>query len=128
MGDTLSLGVGDVVGVSGRIIGNHSLQANESALTGGVESVHKAVDTITGECGLGDRRNMAFSSGLVTYGRARVAVTAAGMKSEIGKIVIPVSAAQDRKTPLQEALDGFNKKLSVATIATYVLVLASNIW
>ncbi|HBQ74744.1 MAG TPA: ATPase, partial [Erysipelotrichaceae bacterium] len=87
------------------------------ALTGEVESVHKAVDTITGECGLGDQKNMVFSSGLVTYGRARVVVTAVGMKSEIGKIATLMNTAQDRKTPLQKTLDDFSKKLSIAIIA-----------
>ena len=128
VGDILFLEAGDVVGADGRIIENHSLQVNESALTGEVESVHKAVDTITGECGLGDQKNMVFSSGLVTYGRARVVVTAVGMKSEIGKIATLMNTAQDRKTPLQKTLDDFSKKLSIAIIAICILVFALNVW
>lgn len=128
VGDILFLEAGDVVGADGRIIENHSLQVNESALTGEVESVHKAVDTITGECGLGDQKNMVFSSGLVTYGRARVVVTAVGMKSEIGKIATLMNTAQDRKTPLQKTLDDFSKKLSIAIIAICILVFALNLW
>lgn len=128
VGDILFLEAGDVVGADGRIIENHSLQVNESALTGEVESVHKAVDTITGECGLGDQKNMVFSSGLVTYGRARVVVTAVGMKSEIGKIATLMNTAQDRKTPLQKTLDDFSKKLSIAIIAICILVFVLNVW
>ena len=128
VGDILFLEAGDVVGADGRIIENHSLQVNESALTGEVESVHKAVDTISGECGLGDQKNMVFSSGLVTYGRARVVVTAVGMKSEIGKIATLMNTAQDRKTPLQKTLDDFSKKLSIAIIAICILVFALNVW
>lgn len=128
VGDILFLEAGDVVGADGRILENHSLQVNESALTGEVESVHKQVDVIKGECGLGDQKNMVFSSGLVTYGRARVIVTAVGMKSEIGKIATLMNTAQERKTPLQKTLDDFSKKLSIAIIGICILVFALNVW
>lgn len=43
VGDIMLLEAGDVVGADARIIENYSLQVNESALTGEVESVEKAV-------------------------------------------------------------------------------------
>lgn len=128
IGDILILEAGDVVGADGRIIENYSLQVNESALTGEVESVQKQKEVIEGECGLGDQKNMVFSSGLVTYGRAKVVVTAVGMQTEIGKIATLMNTAEERKTPLQITLDDFSKKLSIAIIAICIVVFGLNIW
>lgn len=127
VGDIMLLEAGDVVGADARIIENYSLQVNESALTGEVESVQKQLAVIDGECGLGDQKNMVFSSGLVTYGRAKTVVTTIGMQTEIGKIATLMNTTKERKTPLQRTLDEFSKKLSVAIIAICVLVFVLNI-
>lgn len=127
VGDIMLLEAGDVVGADGRIIENMSLQVNESALTGEVESVHKQMEVIVDECGVGDQKNMVFSSGLVTYGRAKVVVTAIGMETEIGKIATLLNTTKERKTPLQRTLDDFSKKLSVAIIAICILVFGLSI-
>ena len=89
--------------------------------------MHKAVDTITGNAVLEIRKHGVLQR-LVTYGRARVVVTAVGMKSEIGKIATLMNTAQDRKTPLQKTLDDFSKKLSIAIIAICILVFVLNVW
>lgn len=128
IGDILLMEAGDVVGADARIIENFSLQVNESALTGEVESVQKELAPIKGECGLGDQKNMVFSSGLVTYGRAKAVVTAIGMQTEIGKIATLMNTTKERKTPLQLTLDDFSKKLSIAIIGICVLVFGLNVW
>lgn len=128
VGDILFLEAGDVVGADGRILENHSLQVNESALTGEVESVQKQSERIDGECGIGDQKNMVFSSGLVTYGRAKVVVSAVGMQTEIGKIATLMNSAEEKKTPLQKTLDTFSKKLSIAIIGICILVFALSVW
>lgn len=128
VGDILLLEAGDIVGADARIIENFSLQVNESALTGEVESVHKQVDTIVGECGIGDQKNMVFSSGLVTYGRAVCMVTSIGMKTEIGKIATLMNTTKERKTPLQRTLDEFSKKLSIGIIVICIIVFGLNVF
>lgn len=127
VGDIMLLEAGDVVGADGRILESFSLQINESALTGEVESVHKQVDTIEEECGIGDQKNMVFSSGLVTYGRGKVVITSIGMNTEIGKIATLMNTTKERKTPLQRTLDDFSKKLSIAIIAICILVFGLNL-
>lgn len=127
VGDIMLLEAGDIVGADARIIENYSLQVNESALTGEVESVQKELDAINGECGLGDQKNMVFSSGLVTYGRAKTVVTSIGMKTEIGKIATLLNTTKERKTPLQKTLDDFSKKLSIGIILICALVFILNI-
>lgn len=127
VGDIMLLEAGDVVGADARILDNYSLQVNESALTGEVESVEKTSDVILGECALGDQTNMVFSSGLVTYGRARCVVTAIGMQTEIGKIATLMNTTKERKTPLQLTLDDFSRKLSIAIIFICILVFGLSV-
>ena len=128
IGDIVQIEAGDVVSGDGRIIESASLQINESALTGEVDSVDKTTDIIDHEVIVGDQKNMAFSGSLVTNGTGRYVVTSIGMNTEIGKIASMLNEAKDRKTPLQKSLDDFSGKLSVAIMFICALVLALNIF
>lgn len=128
VGDILLLEAGDVVGADARVIENFSLQVNESALTGEVESVQKQLQAIETESGIGDQKNMVFSSSLVTYGRAVCVVTSIGMNTEIGKIATLMNQTKERKTPLQLTLDDFSKKLSIGIILICIFVFGLNVW
>lgn len=128
VGDILLLEAGDFISADGRIIENHSLQVNESSLTGESESVVKTVEIIEGtEVPIGDRKNMVFTGSHVTYGRAVVAVTSIGMSTELGKIASLMDAAENKQTPLQVSLDKFGKKLAVAILVLCGIILATNI-
>lgn len=128
-GDILLLEAGDVAAADGRILENHSLQVNESALTGESENVNKSADIIEKEdLALGDRLNMVFSGSLVSYGRAVVLVTGTGMDTEIGKIANLMESAQEKSTPLQRTLDDFSKKLSILILGICVIVFALGVW
>ncbi len=128
VGDILLLEAGDFISADGRIIENHSLQVNESSLTGESESVVKTVDIIEGtDVPIGDRKNMVFTGSHVTYGRAVVAVTSIGMSTELGKIASLMDAAENKQTPLQVSLDKFGKKLAVAILVLCGIILATNI-
>lgn len=124
-GDILLLEAGDMIAADGRILDNYSLQVNESSLTGESTNVDKSEDAIEEEVALADRINMVYSGTLVAQGRAVVLVTATGMKTEMGKIAELMNATQERKTPLQESLDDFGKKLAIVImiISTIVFVL-----
>ena len=50
-------------------------------------------------------------------------VTSVGMETEIGKIASLLKSTQEKKTPLQESLDNFGKKLSLIIIGICVIVL-----
>lgn len=121
-GDMVVLEAGDLVVADGRIMNNYSLQVNESSLTGESTNVDKNDDNITAEVPLADRTNMVYSGSLVTYGRAIVAVTGTGMNTEIGKIASLMNAAKEKKTPLQESLDKFSRRLAVIILIISALV------
>ena len=123
VGDVVVIEAGDYVCSDGRIIENASLKVDESAMTGESEPVEKQETVLDGEKPLGDRVNMMYSGSFATYGRAKMVVTSVGMETEIGKIASLLKSTQEKKTPLQESLDNFGKKLSLIIIGICVIVL-----
>lgn len=128
IGDIVQIEAGDIVSGDGRIFQSSSLQINESALTGEVDSVDKHIEAITQDAVVGDQKNMAFSGSLVTNGTGRYVVTSIGMQTEIGKIASLLNATKERKTPLQKSLDEFSKKLSILIVLICILVFTLNIF
>ena len=127
-GDILYLEAGDLVVADGRILENYSLQVNESSLTGESTNVDKSDGTLHSDCALADRANMVYSSGLVTYGRAVVLVTATGMDTEIGKIAALMNTTKEKKTPLQVSLDQFGSRLAMAIMVICALVFLLSLY
>ncbi|MCY6958086.1 cation-translocating P-type ATPase [Clostridium brassicae] len=127
VGDILYLDTGDYVSADGRIIENYSLQVNESSLTGESESVLKTDDIIKKDnVTISDKKNMAFSGSLVTYGRASILVTSVGMDTELGKVAELLENTKEKRTPLQVNLDNFSKKLAAAILIICVIVFGLN--
>lgn len=128
IGDVLYLDAGDFISADGRILENYSLQVNESSLTGESLSVLKEVNPIDQEdLPIGDKKNMVFSGSYVTYGRGAVVVTNTGMNTEIGKIADLLQSAKEKKTPLQQNLDNFGKKLAGIIIVIAIFIFAIDI-
>ena len=128
-GDILFLEAGDLIAADGRIIENHSLQVNESSLTGESLAVEKSVEVLSdGEIPLSERKNMVFGGTLVTYGRAIAVVTATGMDSELGKIANLMENTKAKETPLQKSLDKFSGKLAIIIITICIIVFVLEIY
>lgn len=128
VGDIVMLEAGDFICADGRILENFSLKANESSLTGESESVDKDTLPISGTAPIGDRKNMVFSGSFVTYGRASFVVTSIGMETEIGHVAKLLKAAKAKKTPLQQSLDDFGKKLSIGIIIICAVLFGLSIY
>ena len=122
VGDVILLEAGDQVPADARILEAASLQTNESALTGESTNVEKECCEIPQEVPLGDRKNMVYSGGFVTYGRGVCLVTNVGMETEVGKIAALMQNASERRTPLQRTLDQFGQKLSMAILVISAIV------
>ena len=128
-GDIVELEAGDMVVADGRILHNYSLKVNESSLTGESEGVEKTEAVIEGDkVALGDRKNLVFSGSLVVYGRALVVVTSTGMNTELGKVAALMNQTQRRKTPLQESLDQFSRRLAMIILIICVGVFALSLY
>ena len=116
-GDVALLEAGDFVPADGRIIENHSLQVDESSLTGESHPVQKDASVLLDQgATLGDRINMVYSGCAVTYGRAVMLVTGTGMDTEMGHIAGLLENEEDGDTPLQKNLANLGKILGVACL------------
>lgn len=127
-GDVVLLEAGDYIPADGRILENANLKINESALTGESLAVEKEDCIIEKEVPLGDRVNMVYSGSFVTYGRGSFLVTATGMETEVGKIATLLKNTEEHKTPLQENLDNFGKKLSIAILGICAILFAMSVF
>ena len=115
-GDLVVLQAGDKVPTDMRLIKSRDLQIDESALTGESMPTEKSTAELAADCGLGDRRNMGYSSTLVTYGNGLGLVTAIGDDTEIGKISALIATTQTLDTPLTKRIKQFSHLLLYAIL------------
>ncbi|RSK25422.1 cation-translocating P-type ATPase [Bhargavaea beijingensis] len=127
-GDTLVINAGDYICADARILESHSLQVNESSLTGESLPAEKNEKFISADdIALGDRKDMVFSGSFVTGGRGKAVVTAIGMDTEIGKIADLLEHAKEKSTPLQERLDQFGKVLAIGITVICLIVFGLDV-
>ncbi|MEQ8787336.1 MAG: cation-transporting P-type ATPase [Pirellulaceae bacterium] len=123
-GDIVLLQSGDKVPADLRLVRCRDLQVDESTLTGESVPVQKAPGPLPAETPLAERRNLVFSSTLVTYGQGRGVVFATGAKTEVGRISTLVSTADILETPLTRKIAGFSRLLLVVILALAALTFA----
>ena len=111
-GDIVLLQSGDKVPADIRIVRCRDLQVDESILTGESVAVQKKAEVIERDAVLGDRRNMAYSSCLVTYGQATGVVVAIGDATEVGRISELIQGASGMITPLTRKIAKFSHLLT----------------
>ena len=116
-GDIVILETGSVIPADLRLIEAVNLKIQESALTGESVPVDKQTEALSdGDYTLGDRTNMAFSIGMVTYGRGRGVVVTTGMHTEVGKIADLIQHVEDTETPMSLRLEQLGKVLGVTAL------------
>jgi len=116
-GDIVILETGAVIPADMRLTEAVNLKIQESSLTGESVPVEKKTDTLAGdEIALGDRVNMAFSSGMVTYGRGRGVVVATGMQTEVGKIAHMLEYSVETETPMSRRLNQLGRLLGIVAL------------
>ena len=116
-GDVVLLDAGRYIPCDLRLIESAELRTDESALTGESLPVEKDAGLVLtdGSVPLGDRRNMAYASTLVTSGRGRGVVIATGMETEIGRIAGMLEERGER-TPLQKKLAETGRVLGIVAL------------
>ena len=122
-GDIVIIETGDYVSADLRIIEAINLKSQESSLTGESVPVEKETEAIEEtEIGIGDRKNMLFSSSLITYGRGKAVVVETGMNTEVGKIADMLNETEKQETPLQKRLNNLGKTLGIAALAICAVI------
>lgn len=124
-GDVVILETGAVIPADLRLCEAVNLKVQESSLTGESIPVLKQTEALNEEdVGLGDRINMVFSSGMVTYGRGKGIVVATGMKTEVGKIADMLQQTVDTETPMSHRLEQLGKVLGIAALIICAVIFA----
>jgi len=122
-GDIVILETGAVIPADLRLIESVNLKIQEASLTGESVPVDKKTEALKGEdIALGDRINMAFSTGMVTYGRGRGVVIGTGMNTEVGKIADMLQQAVETETPMSRRLSHLGKVLGIAALAICTVI------
>ncbi len=107
-GDVVFLQSGDKVPADLRLLICRELQTDESTLTGESLPIEKHTETLEPDTVLADRRNIVYSTTLVTYGTATGVVVGTGDHTEIGRISELISSAEVLATPLTRKIAHFS--------------------
>ena len=123
-GDVVLLEAGERVPADGRLLVTHSLEIEESSLTGESQPVAKdAMAVVATDAPLAERVNMAYMNTVLTRGRAELLVTATGMATEMGRLTGMLETAEPGPTPLQIQLDGLGHRLAAIAVVVVSLIL-----
>ena len=110
-GDLLLVEAGDIVAADGVLDEAHSLQVDESAITG---------ESMPRDCAAGD---LVEAGSVVTRGRGAAVVSSTGAASGLGRIAAAVASAPLRRTPLQRRLGRLSAELVVVVVALAGVVM-----
>ncbi|KAI3421417.1 Cation_ATPase_C domain-containing protein, partial [Psidium guajava] len=113
VGDVVSLTIGDQIPADGLFLDGHSLQVDESSMTG--ESDHVEINP--------DRNPFLFSGTKVVDGYARMLVVSVGMNTAWGEMMSSISGDSNERTPLQARLDKLTSSIGKVGLAVAFLVL-----
>lgn len=117
-GDIVLIDAGRYIPCDLRLIETANLKVEESALTGESIPAEKECQTVFHDANvsLGDQKNMAFMSTLVSYGRGVGVAVGTGMSTEMGKIAHMLNSTETESTPLQMRLEELGKLLGIISI------------
>ncbi|SIO33697.1 Ca2+-transporting ATPase [Rhodovulum sp. ES.010] len=105
-GDVLVVRPGRVIPADARVVADHRLKVDESALTGETRPVTKrAAAGVAADAPLGARPTMLYSGTMVAEGRGRALVVATGPGTVAARIARLSETAARPRAPVEEELD-----------------------
>ncbi|CAA0816574.1 Putative calcium-transporting ATPase 11- plasma membrane-type [Striga hermonthica] len=113
VGDIVNLSIGDQVPADGLFVSGHSLSIDESSLSGESEPVQ--IDA---------ERPFMLSGTKVQDGSGKMLVTAVGMKTEWGRLMVTLCQGGEDETPLQVKLNGVATIIGKIGLVFAVLTLS----
>ena len=123
-GDIVLLAPGAAVPADVRLLEAEELAADESALTGESQPVAKTTDALgEQDLPLGDRHSMAYSGSVITRGRGAGVVVATGVDTELGRIAEMLRILPVTRTPLQQRLARFGRRLALIVLGICAVIL-----
>lgn len=123
-GDIVVIQSGDKVPADMRLLKKKDLHIDESALTGESVPVEKDISLLPENVPVGDRKCMAYSGTLVTYGQGTGIVVGTGDNTEIGRINLMLSRVQPLTTRLLKQMADFGQLLTGAIVVLAAITFA----
>ncbi len=124
-GDIVVLEAGDIVPADIYLLESNSLKCDESALTGESIPAEKVSNVVLPEkTSLADRKNMCFSSSIVSYGRGVGVVVATGKNAQIGKIATMIDNGTKSQTPLQKNLNHLGEIITFIVLSIAIVIFS----
>jgi magnesium-transporting ATPase (P-type) len=127
-GDIVIVKSGDKVPADIRLFKAKDLHIDEAALTGESVPVDKETSPLPENVSIGDRKCMAYSGTLVTYGQGTGIVVGTGDNTEIGRINQMLSKVQPLTTRLLKQMADFGQLLTGAIIVLAAATFAFGIF
>lgn len=113
-GDVVMVQSGDKVPADLRLIRVRELRIDEAMLTGESVPSEKGISAVSENAAIGDRKCIAYSGTLVTYGQGHGVVVATGERTELGRISAMLREVRTLMTPLLRQMGVFAKWLTIA--------------
>jgi magnesium-transporting ATPase (P-type) len=126
-GDIVYVQSGDKVPADLRLLNIKDLRIDEAALTGESVPVEKTVSPVDANATVGDRKCMAHSGTLVTYGQGTGVVVGTGDSTEIGRINAMLAGVQPLTTRLLRQMAEFGHLLTIAILGLATATFAFGI-
>lgn len=127
-GDIVWLESGTRVPADVRIVQQHDVSVDESALTGESLSVSKTTAPIEDARAIpAERVNMLFAGTGITRGRAIGVVTATGLRTELGEVARELETTRRGKPPLVTRIERLSKQVAIGTLVGCLLVVGVGI-
>jgi cation-transporting P-type ATPase F len=127
-GDVVLLQSGDRVPADVRLLNDRNLQIEEAALTGESQPAVKLSAMLPPETSLADRKNLAFTGTLVTYGKGEGVVFATADHTEMGRIAGMIDEADEVTTPLTRKIASFSRLLLYVILGFAALTFLIGLW
>lgn len=119
IGDRLMVEEGMLITADGRIIQSNDFSVNESILTGESFSVSKDKTK---------EDHFIYSGTTVVGGLAVAVITAIGNETRLGKIGSSLESIREEKTPLENQIANFVKKMAITGAVVFMVVWGINYW
>jgi P-type Ca2+ transporter type 2C len=126
-GDIVVLEEGVKIPADGRLIEAHSLQVDESVLTGESAYIDKSAQKSNAK-NAEEANNLVYMGTSVTSGRGELLVTETGKNTEFGKITTLVADEFHSTTPLQKKINKFTKQLGLLIVSVCIAIFFIGIY
>jgi magnesium-transporting ATPase (P-type) len=126
-GDIVFVQSGDKVPADLKLFKIKDLRIDEAALTGESVPVDKSAELVDETATVGDRKCMAYSGTLVTYGQGTGVVVGSGDSTEIGRINMMLAGVQPLTTRLLRQMAEFGHLLTIAILGLAAATFAFGI-